>query len=283
MKKRWIALALPIALGLVLDNALPYMLIDHANRPVALRSQLWNIAKTEPLTVTSPDGTTVSGWWVPRSGATKTVILLHSLGGNREDLSTFAEPIWRAGFNLVMLDLRSHGMSAGHYFTYGFQEWQDVQAAIDAVNSKQLNQSFSILGVSAGGTVAISAAVHDPRIRKVVTIGTFADLGQTIEAQSRWLPGAWRERAIARAEELAHFSVAQTSARRWIAAVKVPVMIAHGDADRYIPLSNGEQLFAAAQEPKLFYKIPGASHDTMLRSVELQRAVIQFLRSESLE
>jgi alpha-beta hydrolase superfamily lysophospholipase len=182
MKKRWIAFALPIALGLALDNALPYMVIDHANRPVALRSQLWNIAKTELLTVTSPDGTMVSGWWVPRSGATKTVILLHSLGGNREDLSTFVEPIWRAGFNLVMLDLRSHGMSTGRYFTYGFQEWQDVQAAIDAVNSKQPNQSFSILGVSAGGTVAISAAAHDLRIRTVVTIGTFADLGQTIEA-----------------------------------------------------------------------------------------------------
>jgi uncharacterized protein len=278
MKKRWIALALPIALGFALDSALPYMLIDHANRPVAPRSQLWDIAKTEPLTVTSQDGTTLSGWWVPRSASTKTIILLHSLGGNREDLSTFAEPIWQAGFNLVMLDLRSHGMSAGRYFTYGFQERQDVQAAIDVVNSKQLNQTFSILGVSAGGTVAIAAAAHDSRIEKVVTIGTFADLGQTIEAQVQWLPGPWRQRAIARAEELAQFSVAQTSARQWIAAVKVPVLIAHGDADRYIPLSNGEQLFAAAQEPKLFYKIPGASHDSMLRSVELQRAVIRFLQ-----
>jgi uncharacterized protein len=278
MKKRWIAFALPISLGFALDSALPYMLIDHANRPVAPRSQLWSIAKTEPLTVTSSDGTTLSGWWVPRSGATKTIILLHSLGGNREDLSTFAEPIWLAGFNLVMLDLRSHGMSAGRYFTYGFQEWQDVQAAIDDVNSKQPNQSFSILGVSAGGTVAIAAAAHDSRIEKVVTIGTFADLGQTIEAQVQWLPGPWRQRAIARAEALARFSVAQTSARQWIVAVKVPVMIAHGDADRYIPLSNGEQLFAAAQEPKLFYKIPGVGHDSMLRSVELQRAVIRFLK-----
>jgi uncharacterized protein len=278
MKKRWIALALPIALGFALDSALPYMLIDHANRPVAPRSQLWDIAKTEPLTVTSQDGTTLSGWWVPRSASTKTIILLHSLGGNREDLSTFAEPIWQAGFNLVMLDLRSHGMSGGRYFTYGFQEWQDVKATIDDVNSKQPNQTFSILGVSAGGTVAIAAAAHDSRIEKVVTIGTFADLGQTIGSQVQWLPGPWRQRAIARAEELAHFSVAQTSASRWIAAVKVPVMIAHGDADRYIPLSNGEQLFAAAQEPKLFYKIPGASHDSMLRSVELQRAVIRFLQ-----
>jgi uncharacterized protein len=278
IRKRWLALALPIGLGIMLDNALPYMPIDHMNRPVEARSQLWNEAKPETLAFSSSDGTKLAGWWVPRSGATKTIILLHTLGGNREDLSVFAEPLWKAGFNLVMLDLRSHGMSEGKYFTYGFHEWKDIQAAIDTVNPKQANQTFSILGVSAGGTVAISAAARDPRIQKVVTIGTFADLSETIEAQTKWLPGFWRERALGRSQELAGFTVKETSARQWIAQVKVPVMIAHGEADSYIPFQNGEQLFAAAREPKTLYKIPGATHDTMVRSVELQQAVIRFLQ-----
>jgi uncharacterized protein len=273
-------MALPIALGLLLDSALPYMLIDHSNRPVAARSQLWDGAKLENLDFTSQDGTNLTGWWVPRSGARNTVILLHTLGGNREDLSAFAEPIWKAGFNLAMLDLRSHGMSGGRYFTYGFHEWRDSQAAIDAINRKQPNQTLSIVGVSAGGSVAIAAAAHDPRIRKMITIGTFADLGQTIESQVNWLPSPWRQRAIDRAQDLAKFSVDETSPKDWISQVKVPVMIAHGDADRYIPLQNGEQLFAAAQEPKLLYKIPGASHETMLRSTQLQQTLIQFLQSK---
>jgi|GEM_PF-1739235 len=36
MKKRWvtISLALPLTLGIVFDNGLPYALIDHVNRPV---------------------------------------------------------------------------------------------------------------------------------------------------------------------------------------------------------------------------------------------------------
>jgi uncharacterized protein len=233
IRKRWLALALPIGLGLMLDNALPYMPIDHMNRPVEARSQLWNEAKPETLAFSSSDGTKLAGWWVPRSGATKTIILLHTLGGNREDLSVFAEPFWKAGFNLVMLDLRSHGMSEGKYFTYGFHEWKDIQAAIDTVNPKQANQTFSILGVSGGGTVAISAAARDPRIQKVVTIGTFADLGETIEKQTQWLPGFWRERALRRSQELAGFTVKETSARQWIAQVKVPVMINHGGRHLY--------------------------------------------------
>ncbi len=175
------------------------------------------------------------------------MILLHTLGGNRVDLLEFAEPIWRAGFNVVLLDLRSHGMSEGKYFTYGFNEWQDISAAIDVVNAKQADQTFAILGVSAGGTVAISAAARDERIRKVVTIGTFADFGETIEAQTRWLPEGWRKRAVGRSEELANFKVAETSAKRWIAQVKVSVMIAHRTGDSYIPITNGEQLFAYPQ------------------------------------
>ena len=50
--------------------------------------------------------------------------------------------------------------------------------------------------------MAISAAARDERIRKVVTIGTFADLGETIEAQTKWLPEGLRKRAIGRSEEL---------------------------------------------------------------------------------
>ena len=105
---------------------------------------------------------------------------------------------WKARFNVVLLDLRSHGMSEGKYFIYGFHEWQDITAAIDVANAKQADQTFAILGVSAGGTVAISAAARDQRIWKVVTIGTFADLGETIEAQTKWLPGGLRKRAIGR-------------------------------------------------------------------------------------
>ena len=81
-----------------------------------------------------------------------------------------------------------------------------------------------------------------------------------------------------RSEELANFKVAETSAKQWIGAVKVPIMIAHGTEDSYIPLSNGEQLFAAAREPKIFFKISGANHDSMLRSQDLQREVIGFLK-----
>jgi fermentation-respiration switch protein FrsA (DUF1100 family) len=39
-----------------------------------------------------------------------------------------------------------------------------------------------------------------------------------------------------------------------------PVFIIAGEGDRLIPASNGQKLFAAAQEPKELWIIPNADH-----------------------
>jgi fermentation-respiration switch protein FrsA (DUF1100 family) len=43
-----------------------------------------------------------------------------------------------------------------------------------------------------------------------------------------------------------------------------PLLQSHGTADRTIPISSGEKLFLAANEPKTFAKIPGADHNNWL-------------------
>ena len=43
-----------------------------------------------------------------------------------------------------------------------------------------------------------------------------------------------------------------------------PVFITHGTADRVIPFSQGERLFAAANEPEEFFAIPGNDHNDKL-------------------
>jgi fermentation-respiration switch protein FrsA (DUF1100 family) len=47
-----------------------------------------------------------------------------------------------------------------------------------------------------------------------------------------------------------------------IAKIKYPILITHGTEDEVIPFFMGEELFAAASEPKYFYPIKGAQHTT---------------------
>jgi uncharacterized protein len=48
-----------------------------------------------------------------------------------------------------------------------------------------------------------------------------------------------------------------------IRRVKVPLLIMHGSDDPVIPIVFGERLFALANEPKQFVRIPGGGHENL--------------------
>ena len=50
-----------------------------------------------------------------------------------------------------------------------------------------------------------------------------------------------------------------------IARVKMPVLIAHGEEDRYVPARFSERLYEAAPEPKKLLLVKGASHNDSMR------------------
>jgi dipeptidyl aminopeptidase/acylaminoacyl peptidase len=240
----------------------------------------------ETVTLTSSDGVAIAGWFVPTRNAAgedvATIVVLHTLGGTREDMLDFALPLWEKGFNLLLIDMRGHGESGGEFFTYGYHEWKDVSAAIDYLegrgdgNGKQV----AVLGASAGGAVAIAAAARDRRIKALVSIASFVDLEQVVEHRTPWLPGFWRARALRKAERLGSFRVMDVSPVRDIAAVGCPVLIVHGDADRTIPFDHARRLEAASAGRAELHVLVDASHATMFRAggEALTETIAEFIR-----
>ena len=55
----------------------------------------------------------------------------------------------------------------------------------------------------------------------------------------------------------------QFRSRDYIASIKVPLLIQHGDQDRLVPVAQGRALFAMANEPKQMVEIPGEGHDAV--------------------
>ncbi len=270
----YMAAGLVVLLSLVvvgLDHWLPYMLLSHYKfavdkNPHALRD---SGATLEQISFQTQDGLTIRGWFIPAAAGRRetpaTVIVLHTLGRTRQDVLEFALPFREKGFNLALIDMRGHGESDGQFFTYGYHEWKDVAGLIDWLEARKdvAAENIHLLGVSAGGAVAIVAASRDSRIKALVSVASFADLGEMIKGQSPWLPRFWRERAVRKAEHLADFSVADASPLKNIAQVKCPVLLVHGDTDDYVPYSNAERLFARANDPKVLYTIPGGNHANM--------------------
>ena len=150
---------LPIFL---IDNWLPYALLSHYNYPVDSKPAIFQefSAKVENINFTTTDSIDISGWWIPspkNPSENPTLIVLHSLGGTRQDFLKFNLPIWEQGFNLAVIDMRSHGKSGGEYFTYGFHERKDVSQLIDFLENyhKDESQNIALMGISAGRAINI--------------------------------------------------------------------------------------------------------------------------------
>ena len=105
------------------------------------------------------DGVPIAGTYIPRDGATRAIVMVHGKDNNRKqeffakwpDLATDLE---RAGFAVLMIDLRGHGESGDGRFTFGLIERRDVLGALDWLHQRGITQ-VDVLGVSFGAVVTV--------------------------------------------------------------------------------------------------------------------------------
>jgi pimeloyl-ACP methyl ester carboxylesterase len=214
------------------------------------------------VTITSSDGVRLSGWYIPsRNGAA--VILLHGHSGNRLAVMFHAEALVKAGYGVLMFDLRAHGSSGGRIFSRGQNAPDDVLAAVAYLSKRPDVKPGGIgaMGVSVGGLLALQAAARTVAIRAVAGDGispaTMRDMPPPQSFLDRFWYLPWQRyfmRAIgwfARTPELpANVDILPRLAPR-------PVLfIAAGGGEGRL----AQHYYEAAGEPKMLWRIPNATH-----------------------
>jgi dipeptidyl aminopeptidase/acylaminoacyl peptidase len=111
----------------------------------------------ENVTLTTADGVTISGWYVPGTQPNG-IVLVHGIHANRAYLIPQAIILAEAGYHLLLIDLRGHGRSGGHMMTYGYREALDVQAAVDYLAARPEIDQVAALGHSLGAAAVVRAA-----------------------------------------------------------------------------------------------------------------------------
>jgi fermentation-respiration switch protein FrsA (DUF1100 family) len=119
-----------------------------------------------------------------------------------------------------------------------------------------------LMGESLGGGVMVDLASQDGA-RALILDSTFSALPDVAAHHYRWLPVRWLMRN--RFDSLAK-----------IGAYRGPLLQMHGDADTIIPLTIGQRLFEAANEPKRFVVLPGHDHNDV-RPHEFYAALDAFV------
>lgn len=104
-----------------------------------------------------------------------TVLLLHMLGSSKAAWGAFAGQLREAGFNVLALDLRGHGL------TGGTQDWAKAQQDILTVLPQVAAQadarpdSIMVIGASIGANLAINACAAWGNCRAVVLLSPALD------------------------------------------------------------------------------------------------------------
>lgn len=226
----------------------------------------------EPVYFTARDDTPLAGWWIASPQPNHvTVVLVHGHNGSMDgDTAQMAE-LARAGFNVLMVNLRAHGAgdtaSGGNQVTLGAREYQDVQGALDWLEYAQGVTQVGLVGFSMGAGLAVQVAARDERVRAVVADGALARIsdGLTGYGRMRGLPGAVMQPfawlVLALASLRAGVWIGGADPVRWAGRVRCPMLFVQGEHDPFVPYVAAESLTRLAWRaaPELWV-VPGAGH-----------------------
>jgi len=198
-------------------------------------------------------------WWRAAAPGAPAVLYLHGSRWNLTGQLTRIEQLHDFGFSVLAVDYRGFGRSE-KLMPSEDTVYADARVAWQRLATLEPDPARRyIYGHSLGGAVAIDLAAHlsagDGPVpaRGLIVESTFTTLADIARALSYdWLPVHW-------------IMTQKFDSMTKIAQVRMPVLLAHGDADRYVPARFSHALYDAARAPKRLLLVEGGSHNNSMR------------------
>lgn len=227
---------------------------------------------TEIFDLEHSNGHKVRSWyWQHPSPNAPTVLYLHGARWNLNG-SVFRMERWMdMGFSVLAIDYRGFGDST-QLLPSEQSAYQDALAALHELARRQPDPKRRFLyGHSLGGAIAIDLAARadDVDVAGIVIESSFTSIrGMLTTLEWGDIPG------------IGLIVTQPFASDRKLAAITRPLLILHGTADRVVPHTMSDELFAAAtsvpEGMKRLVKIEGASHSGSVRDPAYQDAVWRF-------
>ena len=238
----------------------------------------------EEVRVPTANHRSLAGWWIPAGvGVRSAVVLVHGWGRNRERMLPYVEMLHPAGFHLLAFDARHHGASDrdGHASMRKFSE--DLRAAVAYLAARPDVDAarIAVLGLSIGGSAAIHAAAHEPRIRAVVTVGSFAHPREAMLAMGLGHPllALGMPLAMRFAEWRVGVRFDELAPERHVGRIAGRALLVHGEDDRVVPVGDVERLLRASAGRAERWRIAGRGHSDPHLEPGFAARVIGFLEA----
>jgi fermentation-respiration switch protein FrsA (DUF1100 family) len=202
----------------------------------------------ERLSIRTADGVELHGWLLTHPAPRAQILYSHGNGGNLSVWAPLLVGIQRHGYSVRAFDYRGYGLSTGRPTEQGL--YRDIDAIVGSMTKTTGNDLPVIFwGRSLGATMAAYAATIESPDALILESG-FPHAKSVLRASPVL--------AVA-----GMFSSYRFATADFLAKVRVPVLVMHGDRDSVIPFSLGRALFDRIAGPKRFVTISGGDHNDL--------------------
>ncbi len=219
----------------------------------------------EEVKLTTADGVSLHGWYLPNPTSKKTLLFFHGNAGNISHRLDSLLIFHRLGLNVLIMDYRGYGRSEGNPGEDGL--YRDADAAWQYLIEQRGNKAedIVIMGRSLGGAVATWLAAKQKPVALIVesTFTSVREMARELFPLLSWLtPLRYRFDSASVMED-----------------IRCPVLVVHSREDEIIPYTLGKKLYDTARQPKRFLEIRGGHNGGFLLSQpQYERGLRTFLR-----
>lgn len=229
--------------------------------------RLYQHLPCEEVTIKSNDNLNLRGVYhnvYPNSK--KVVIINHGYTANRYVCYQFTDMFFEEGYNVLLIDMRSHGDSDGKFASYGYNESNDIGCWVQWVQNKVGKDAYiGLHGQSMGAaSVMIYGATHSDEIKFVIEDCGFTTAKEAIKSQfSQAKIPFWPLYDLIRikAKFLYKFDLNKISPIDAITNSATPILFIHGINDKIVPSWMASRLYDSKHgEKNRLYLVDNADH-----------------------
>ena len=221
----------------------------------------------EPVQICSHDGKILFARYFHVKDGAPLQIQFHGYRGSAlRDLCGGTPLALKLGHNALLVDQRGHGRSEGNTITFGVLERQDCLQWIRYAQDRFGTEiPIVLVGVSMGAaTVLMASELELPKAVKAVVADCPYSAPSAIIAKvadGMGLPGKPAAAVCSIGGILyGRFRLGSCSAVKAVRKTRLPVLLLHGEDDRFVPCEMSKQIYEACGSVKRLETFPNAAH-----------------------
>jgi pimeloyl-ACP methyl ester carboxylesterase len=195
--------------------------------------------------LTAHDGVAVHAIELPAPAGARTIVHFHNNRETVEAAATFARALHARGFGVVLVEYRGYGASAG---VPPSEEglYVDAEAVLDMLAARGVGPDRVVLSGTSLGTGVAAEMARRGRGARLVLVTPYTSIPDLVTGAVPGLPAA-------------SLLADQFDTLAKAAAIRVPTLVIHGDADEIVPFAMGRRVAAAIAGARLL-RVPSGRH-----------------------